>query len=78
MAEYGMTVLQNVGTKENTVRSVAELIAPITKTLYGEEFDVKVEKNVTNIAYLDGPLTLHQDLPYYESPTGLQFLHCIK
>lgn len=78
MADFGVTILQNVGTKENTVRGVAELIAPVSKNLYGEEFDVKVEKNVTNIAYLDGPLTMHQDLPYYESPPGLQLLHCIK
>ena len=44
MADFGVTILQNVGTKENTVRGVAELIAPVSKNLYGEEFDVKVEK----------------------------------
>lgn len=77
MADYGVAVLRNCGTKENTVRGIAELIAPVQRTLYGEEFDVRVEKNITNIALLDGPLPLHMDLPYYETPPGLQFLHCI-
>lgn len=78
MANYGMAVLKNVGTKENQVRKVAELISPVSKTIYGEEFDVRVEKYVTNVALLDGPLPLHMDLPYYEAPPGLQLLHCIR
>lgn len=49
MANYGMAVLKNVGTKENQVRKVAELISPVSKTIYGEEFDVRVEKYVTNV-----------------------------
>lgn len=78
MAEYGLAVIQNFGVKENQVVNFAENIAPVQKTIYGESFDVKVDKNPINIAYADGPLPFHMDLVYYEAPPGLQFLHCIK
>ena len=54
------------------------MVAPVQKTIYGEEFDVKVDPNPINIAYADIPLPFHMDLIYYEAPPGLQFLHCIK
>lgn len=34
--------------------------------------------NPINIAYSNMALELHQDLPYYESPPGVQLLHCLK
>ena len=34
--------------------------------------------NPINVAYSDAALALHTDLAYYESPPGLQFLHCIR
>jgi hypothetical protein len=34
--------------------------------------------NPINIAYSNVALDLHQDLPYYESPPGVQLLHCLK
>lgn len=46
--------------------------------VYSKVFNVVSKAKVTNIAYLEVPLEFHQDLPYYESPPGLQFLHCIR
>ena len=34
--------------------------------------------NAENIAYTNLGLCLHQDLVYYESPPGLQLLHCLQ
>ena len=34
--------------------------------------------NAENIAYTNLGLSLHQDLVYYESPPGLQLLHCLE
>ena len=73
-----MCVLENVGTQENTVTKVAELIAPVSRNIYGTQYDVKVEANVNNIASLECALPLHMDLPYYEAPPGLQLLHCLQ
>ena len=78
MSLNGMCILKGVECKENMVQKVAELIAPVQSTIYGDIFDVKVEKQPINIAYTDSSLDLHMDLMYYESPPGLQFLHCIK
>jgi alpha-ketoglutarate-dependent taurine dioxygenase len=46
--------------------------------LYGDVFHVKTEHAANNIAYTSVALSPHQDLSYYESPPGLQLLHCIE
>lgn len=60
------------------VSQIGERIGYIKPTFYGYTFDVKSKPGATNIAYTDKCLPLHQDLCYYESPPGLQLLHCIK
>jgi gamma-butyrobetaine dioxygenase len=45
--------------------------------LYGPVFDVRSEARAHNIAYTNRALPPHQDLAYYQSPPGLQLLHCI-
>jgi gamma-butyrobetaine dioxygenase len=78
MAAYGVCVVRNVPTEEKMVKRLAEIIAPVQNTIYGEIFDVKVDENPINIAYSNAKLGFHMDLMYYESPPGLQFLHCLK
>ena len=46
--------------------------------LYDPVFHVRTVPNANNIAYTPVALPPHQDLAYYESPPGLQLLHCIK
>jgi len=47
-------------------------------SLYGNIFHVRVgERNSNNVAYTSSALCPHQDLAYYESPPGMQLLHCI-
>ena len=57
---------------------VASLMAPVTTTLYGDIFDVRAEPDPINIAYTTIALAPHVDLNYYESPPGIQFLHCLE
>ena len=78
MAEYGLCIVKGLETKDQMVKELAELIAPLQKTIYEDIFDVKVDHNPINIAYSNVPLEFHMDLMYYESPPGLQFLHCLK
>jgi gamma-butyrobetaine dioxygenase len=61
------------------VRYVAELLGPMQPNIYGEIFNVisKGEK-AENIAYTSLALGPHMDLPYYESPAGVQLLHCLR
>jgi alpha-ketoglutarate-dependent taurine dioxygenase len=46
--------------------------------LYGNIFHVEAKPDANNIAYTSEALCPHQDLAYYESPPGLQLLHCVK
>ncbi len=78
IAEYGVCIVKNAGTENETVKKIAELIAPVQRHIYGEIFEVKVDKCPINIAYSSAGLHFHIDLNYYESPPGLQFLHCIR
>ena len=45
---------------------------------YGQDFDVRTEPNPINIAYTNAELDLHMDLAYFESPPGIQMLHCLQ
>jgi alpha-ketoglutarate-dependent taurine dioxygenase len=46
--------------------------------LYGDVFHVATVPDAINIAYTSVALAPHQDLAYYESPPGLQLLHCVE
>lgn len=45
--------------------------------LYGDVFHVRSTPSAINIAYTSAHLRPHQDLAYYESPPGIQLLHCV-
>jgi alpha-ketoglutarate-dependent taurine dioxygenase len=74
--EYGLTLVRGAGVKERTVLELASRIAYPQWTIYGEVWDVAVTPNPINIAYAPVMLDAHVDLVYYESPPGLQLLHC--
>jgi gamma-butyrobetaine dioxygenase len=76
--ESGTCIINNVPITEEQVIEVGQRISSIQNTIYGKIYDVAVEKNLTNIAYSEMGLELHMDLMYYQSPPGLQLLHCIR
>jgi alpha-ketoglutarate-dependent taurine dioxygenase len=78
LMDTGICVVNHAPKKPDYVAKLASRMAPPMRTLYDETFDVRVEKNPINIAYTNTELTPHMDLPYYESPPGIQFLHCIE
>lgn len=59
-------------------RRLAERVAFIRRTLYGDEFHVRHAADTSNVAYLAGPLQMHTDLPYYEHVPGVNLLHCVE
>lgn len=74
----GLCLLKHVPIEEGMVGKVAACIAPLQETIYGTIFDVVNTANPINVAYSNAQLDFHMDLVYYESPPGLQFLHCLK
>lgn len=76
--EEGICIIENVPLKEDMVQKVAEMIGPVMPTIYGSTFDVEKTPDEINVAYSSLALGLHQDLVYFESPPGLQLLHCME
>ena len=64
--------------EEHRVAEVAELIGPLQPQIYGDTFDVRSEPRPINLAYTSEAIGPHMDLCYYESPPGLQLLHCMR
>ncbi|KAK9447546.1 uncharacterized protein V1518DRAFT_90654 [Limtongia smithiae] len=59
------------------VEKLAKKIGYIKETFYGTSWDVIALPDAKNIAYTSVNLPLHMDLLYYESPPGIQLLHCV-
>lgn len=79
LSDHGVSLVKNVPLDdEENVLKVGRLIGPIQETIYGKMFDVVSTPNPINIAYSSVGLSYHIDLAYYESPPGLQLLHCLR
>jgi len=78
IAEVGVVLLRGVPTEPPIVRMIAELVAPVQHTIYGEIWDVVSHPEPINVAYSDAELDFHMDLAYYESSPGIQFMHCMR
>nr|CAG8670323.1 4946_t:CDS:2 [Entrophospora candida] len=83
---YGLVFINNVpialheneGEKQLAIENVVKQIGTIKNTFYGRTWDVVSLPGAKNIAYSNLELGLHMDLLYYESPPGIQLLHCLK
>ncbi|XP_071081334.1 gamma-butyrobetaine dioxygenase-like [Haliotis cracherodii] len=76
--KYGICLVKDVPTQAMTVKKVLERIARIQSTVYGEIFEVMDTPQPINFAFSPVRLELHMDQPMYDSPPGLQFLHCLR
>ncbi len=77
--EHGIAIVRGAGTEPGTVLRLSSRLGyaqPALQTIYGVSWEVKSEARPINIAYANVGLDLHVDLVYYESPPGLQLLHC--
>lgn len=80
LVQYGLMFISEIPSSagENAVEGIAERIGNLKTTFYGKTWDVKSIADSKNIAYTSLDLGLHMDLLYFESPPGLQFLHCLQ
>jgi gamma-butyrobetaine dioxygenase len=74
----GLTLLKNAPLERGPVTQLCNLVGYPRNSMYGLSWDVESIPNPNNVAYTSLPLPLHADLCYYESPPGVQLLHCIK
>jgi gamma-butyrobetaine dioxygenase len=76
LTDMGVCILEGAPDGCDSVCVAAERIAPVQQTIYGRAWDVVDTPDAINVAYTSVALALHMDLAYYESPPGLQLLHC--
>ncbi|XP_071809548.1 gamma-butyrobetaine dioxygenase-like [Asterias amurensis] len=74
----GLAVVSGAPTETGVVQSLAERVAFVKTTTYGDTFQVFSKHEASNLAYTPKSLCLHIDLPYYKYTPGIQMLHCIE
>jgi hypothetical protein len=83
IVENGAALVRDTPERHGDSESVALLGQRLAGSLshghlYGNTFHVQATHQANNIAFTSEALVPHQDLAYYESPPGLQLLHCVK
>ena len=76
--EYGISIVKNAPTEKNSLFPVLNRISHTRETFFKTPFEViNIVKKPINSAYTAHALRNHLDLPYFETPPGYQFLHCL-
>lgn len=77
VAAYGVGLLKGVPPVEKKIFDVVALFGFVRDTNYGRLFEIRSEKNASNLAYTPQPLSLHTDNPYRDPCPSLQLVHCL-
>lgn len=82
LCQNGMAILENPIRKSRPdlmKKFIQAMFGFCKETHYGGEFLVQNRvSDITNVAYLNGNLQLHTDLPYYDYVPGVTVLHYLK
>ncbi len=74
----GIAIVKNAPIQKKSAFPVLNRIGSIRETFFKTPFEViNISKKPNNSAYTAHALRNHLDLPYYETPPGYQFLHCL-
>jgi gamma-butyrobetaine dioxygenase len=65
-------------TKEDGLKVSKKICPYLQETFYGGFTELKVEDNPVTISYGPSALEPHQDIPMYESHTGITLIHCLR
>ena len=76
LIEEGIALVTDMENSDAALTTLAETLGPVTPSVDGSYFDVRLTINPTNLAYTAKALELHTDLPNEETAPGVQFLHC--
>ena len=76
LIEDGVAMVTGMEATDEALTRLAETLGPVTPTVDGSCFDVRLEIAPTNLAFTARALEMHTDLPNEEAAPGVQFLHC--
>jgi len=73
----GIAIVQNTPTEKESAFPVLNRISHTRETFFKTPFEVINIPKPNNSAYTAHELKNHMDLPWFETPPGYQFLHCL-
>lgn len=73
----GIALLKGTPPNEDEIYKLANRVAFVRKTHFGNHFVVKVKKETSTFAYTPATLQLHTDIPYYHHMPSINLLHCL-
>jgi len=74
---YGIAIIKNAPTEKKSALKILDKISHIRQTFFNTPFEVINIPKPNNSAYTAHALRNHMDLPWFETPPGYQFLHCL-
>lgn len=77
LLEVGFLLLRGVPPRDGAVLTVAGSFGYVRETNYGRLFDVRVDRNASNLAFTALPIGPHTDNPYRDPAPSVQLLHCL-
>lgn len=76
LIEDGIAFVTEMEDSDAGLTRLANQLGPVTPSVDGSYFDVRLEIAPTNLAYTASALEMHTDLPSEDAAPGVQFLHC--
>ena len=75
---HGVCIIKNAPIEKQSGFKILNKISHTRETFFKTPFEViNIPEKPNNTAYTADGLRNHVDLPYFESPPGYQFLHCL-
>ncbi len=78
LKRLGLALVDGLGEDPEAGPAFGARIGPIQETYFGRIFEVHTRPNPNSLAYTAYALPPHTDLPYFETPPGVQCLHCVR
>lgn len=78
LKRFGLALVYGLGEDPEAGPAFGARIGPIQETYFGRIFEVHTRPKPNSLAYTAYALPPHTDLPYFETPPGVQCLHCVR
>ena len=78
LKRFGLALVRGLGEDPEAGPAFGARIGPIQETYFGRIFEVHTRPIPNSLAYTAYALPPHTDLPYFETPPGVQCLHCVR
>ncbi len=78
LKRFGLALVYGLGEDPEAGPAFGARIGPIQETYFGRIFEVHTRPDPNSLAYTAYALPPHTDLPYFETPPGVQCLHCVR